>query len=181
MTINPFFRPVTLSAAPGSATMSRHEPARYAKLPRVPVTGSPVPHLTSLYHNDDPGPWGDRRYPGNCGGNVIRDLLLFFQPKNDFDPFLGSGTARDVCRSLNIPYTGMDIRYGQDACSPSSYPRNQHFDFIWSHPPYHRMKRYSNDVRDLSNQPTLAAFLERYQRFIQNCAGVLADGGTSPC
>ncbi len=39
------------------------------------------------------------------------------------------------------------------------------------------MKRYTNDPRDLSQQPTLKAFLERYQRFIENCAGVLAPGG----
>jgi hypothetical protein len=39
------------------------------------------------------------------------------------------------------------------------------------------MKRYTNDARDLSNQPTLAAFLERYTQVIANCAGILSDGG----
>ena len=78
---------------------------------------------------------------------------------------------------MGIPCIGMDIRYGQDACSPGSYPLGKRFDFIWSHPPYHRMKKYTDDPRDLSNQPTLAAFLERYGRFIANCAGILAEGG----
>ncbi|MGL4554480.1 MAG: hypothetical protein ACRC33_25230 [Gemmataceae bacterium] len=174
--INPHFRPASLPVTPPRPDAGRRQPV-YAKLPLAPITGSPVPHLTSLYHDDDPGPYGDRGYPGNCGGNVIRDLLLFFQPKSVFDPFLGSGTAREVCRSLGIEYAGIDIRYGQDACSAGSYPRGREFDFVWAHPPYHRMKRYTDDVRDLSNQPTLAAFLERYGRFLRHCAGVLAEGG----
>ena len=149
----------------------------YAKLPLAPKTASPVPHLTSLYHFSRAGEYGDRSYPGNCGGNLIKDLLLYFKPANVFDPFSGSGTCRDVCRELGIPCSSLDIRYGQDACSAASYPRAREFDFIWSHPPYWRMKVYTTDCRDLSQQPTLAAFLERYQRFIENCAAVLAPAG----
>src|SRR5262249_39996588 len=141
------------------------------------VNGSPVPRLTSLYHDDDPGPWGDRAYPGNCGGNLIRDLLLYFGARHVFDPFLGSGTCRQVCESLSIPCAGLDSRYGQDACSVSSYPRLQKFDFIWAHPPYFRQKLYTLDPRDLSRQPSFEAFLDRYGRFIENCAGVLAPEG----
>ena len=62
----------------------------YARLPQAPITGSPVPHLTSLYHFHRAGEYGDRSYPGNCGGNLIKDLLLFFKPGNVFDPFSGS-------------------------------------------------------------------------------------------
>lgn len=35
-------------------------PARYAKLPRTPRTASPVPRLTSLYHTDADGGYGDQ-------------------------------------------------------------------------------------------------------------------------
>lgn len=150
----------------------------YAKLPAAPSNTSPVPHLTSLYHFNDDGRNRDAHYPGNCGGNLIKDLLRFFRAKNAFDPFSGSGTCRDVCKELGIPCSYLDIRFGQDASNPASYPRIQKFDFIWSHPPYWRMKKYTNDIRDLSQQPTLAAFLERYQRFIANCAGILSPGGT---
>ena len=58
----------------------------YAKLPCAPQNGSPVPHLTSLYHFDRAGEYGSREYPGNCGGNLIKDLLKFFGAKNVFDP-----------------------------------------------------------------------------------------------
>ena len=149
----------------------------YARLPRAPQNASPVPHLTSLYHFHRAGEYGDRGYPGNCGGNLIKDLLQYFRPRNVFDPFSGSGTCRDVCNELGIPCASLDLRFGQDACSPGSYPRVQKFDFIWSHPPYWRQKVYSTDLRDLSQQATLERFLERYRRFIECCAGVLAPGG----
>jgi hypothetical protein len=53
----------------------------YAKLPRAPKKASPVPGLISLYHNAEAGPYGYRGYPGNGGGNLIRDLLLYFKPE----------------------------------------------------------------------------------------------------
>jgi hypothetical protein len=71
-------------------------------LPAAPVTASPVPHLTSLYHFDQTGGFGDRRYPGNCGGLLIRDLLMYFRPKQALDPMTGSGTCGQVCRELAI-------------------------------------------------------------------------------
>jgi hypothetical protein len=47
--------------------------------------------------------------------------------------------------------------------------------FVRAHPPYWRQKLYTADPRDLSGQPTLAAFLERYARVIANRAH--APGG----
>ena len=55
-----------------------------------------MPHLTSLYHNAEPGPYGDRGYPGNCGGNLIKDLLRFYKPKIVFDPMTGRDVPRRV-------------------------------------------------------------------------------------
>ena len=173
--INPFYT-APLAGAVSTPARPRRGPV-YALLPEAPVNASPVPHLTSLYHNPDPGPWGDRSYPGNCSGNLIRDLLLYFKPASVFDPFSGSGTCKEVCDSLGIPCTTLDIRFGLDACSPSSYPRARRFDLVWSHPPYWRQKLYTKNPRDLSQLPTLEAFLERYRRFIENCAGVLSPGG----
>ena len=65
-----------------AASPAQAEPAKpiYARLPLAPVTASPVPHLTSLYHFHRTGEYGDRSYPGNCGGNLIKDLLLYFKP-----------------------------------------------------------------------------------------------------
>ena len=90
--INPFY--ANRSERQKPAAMTYNGPV-YAKLPRAPMNASPVPHLTSLYHFSRAGEYGDRGYPGNCGGNLIKDLLRYFKPRSVFDPMTGSGTCRD--------------------------------------------------------------------------------------
>lgn len=148
-----------------------------AVLPRAPLNASPVPWLTSLYHKAFRGDYGDARYPGNCSGELIKDLLLYFKPKRVLDPMTGSGTCADVCRELGIECVSLDIREGDDACDYRTYIGGGVFDFIWVHPPYWRMKKYTDYPRDLSNAPTLDDFLERYQEFIGHCSDVLSDKG----
>jgi hypothetical protein len=157
----------------------RDEPAKpiYARLPLAPRNASPVPHLTSLYHFHRAGEYGDRKWPGNCGGNLIKDLLNYFRPGLVFDPMTGSGTARDVCNELGIPCMAFDIHDGFDACDLADFPAAETFDFIWAHPPYWRQKLYADDPRDLSRAPTLDEFLRRYRQFIRNCAKALKPGG----
>jgi hypothetical protein len=174
ITTNPHYTARTSRAA---AHLGQDQSVTYVKLPQAPITASPVPHLTSLYHNPEVGPWGDRRYPGNCSGNLIKDLLLYFKPKSVLDPMTGSGTCRDVCDDLGIACVSMDLREKADACSPSGLAQKQQFDFIWAHPPYWRQKLYTSDPRDLSRQPTLEAFLAGYGRFIANGVRALAPGG----
>lgn len=146
-------------------------------LPTAPRNASPVPWLTSLYHKRLRGDYGDPRYPGNCSGELIKDLLRYFEPSLVFDPMTGSGTCKDVCDELGIACSSDDIRHGFDACDASSMPTHVQFDFVWLHPPYWRQKRYTADPRDLSNAPTLDAFLNRYERLMLNCVDVLAPGG----
>jgi len=157
----------------------RHVPPRatYAKLPQAPINASPVPHLTSLYHNHEAGNYGSRAYPGNCGGNLIKDLLQYFQPNLVFDPMAGSGTCRDVCEELGLPCLSWDIHDGFDACDPTTFSAECAFDFIWAHPAYWRQKLYADDPRDLSRSPTLDDFLRRYGQFIRNCAKSLKPKG----
>lgn len=148
-----------------------------AVLPKAPINGSPVPWLTSLYHKASRGPYGDPRYPGNCSGELIKDLFLYFRPQSVLDPMTGSGTCRDVCDALDIRCTSKDIRSGFDACDSKNYEGIGTFDFCWIHPPYWRMKLYSEDARDMSRAPTLPYFLFRYERLIANTASVLSPGG----
>jgi len=75
--------------------------SRIAVLPKAPINGSPVPWLTSLYHKPWAGPYGSRKYPGNCSGELIKDLLLYFKPKRVLDPLCcsphnGSSVAQSV-------------------------------------------------------------------------------------
>jgi len=173
--IDPFYAAcLSMAASPAQA-----KPAKpiYARLPLAPVTASPVPHLTSLYHFHRAGEYGDRSYPGNCGGNLIKDLLLYFKPGLVLDPMAGSGTCPDVCEEIGIPCMAWDIHRGIDACDPQGFSDAEAFDFIWAHPPYWRMKLYADDPRDLSRAPTLEDFLRRYGQFIRNCANALKRGG----
>lgn len=170
--VNPFYAARFQSVLAEPATSQ----SVYAKLPRAPINASPVPHLTSLYHFSRAGEYGDRKYPGNCGGNLIRDLLVFFTVKSVFDPMTGSGTCRDVCRELGVECHSTDLHQNADACDSSQFPRKQ-FDFAWIHPPYWRQKLYTTDPRDLSRANTLAEFLDRYRLLIANCAGALKPNG----
>ncbi|HZZ28993.1 MAG TPA: hypothetical protein VFE46_13410 [Pirellulales bacterium] len=155
-----------------------HSPAAIAVLPRAPRNASPVPGLTSLYHKLYRGPYGNPAYPGNCSGELIKDLLKYFQPGLVFDPMTGSGTCKDVCTELDIPCISDDIRNGFDACDPAEYSDMLlRFDFIWIHPPYWRQKHYTDDPRDMSNAKCLYDFAEQYRRLIENCASVLAPNG----
>lgn len=150
---------------------------RTVLLPEAPVTGSPAPWLTSLYAGQrERGNYGDSRYPGNCDGGIIKDLLLFFKPKTVFDPMEGSGTCKDVCRELDINCYSTDLKRGSDAADPNAYPRTT-FDFVWMHPPYWRQKVYSDNPLDLSTTRTLPEFIDRYGKVIENCRDVLAENG----
>jgi hypothetical protein len=175
--VNPFYA-ARRSRSTFRSPQSSHAPI-YARLPIAPQTASPVPHLTSLYHFDQAGPYGDRGYPGNCGGMLIRDLLLFFKPANVLDPMTGSGTCRDVCQELEIACTSLDIRCGFDATDAGSYRQfsDKSFDFVWAHPPYWRQKLYTEQPGDLSRSTTLDAFLEGYTAFIENSSALLSPKG----
>jgi hypothetical protein len=183
-TLNPFYAARLMPRSPSGAASIRYVPVPrpesqhevYAKLPRAPKNASPVPRLTSLYHNGDAGNYGSRNYPGNCGGNLIKDLLRFFNPCTVIDPMTGSGTCRDVCKELGIYCWSSDLHEGIDACDAASFPRDC-FDFAWLHPPYWRQKLYGDDPRCLSRTPTLDAFLERYRLLIATCTGTLVPGG----
>ncbi len=175
--VNPFYQATRSSTACIRSHRQGTERPQFARLPQAPQTASPVPHLTSLYHNHRAGEYGDRKYPGNCGGNLIKDLLLYFRPGLVYDPMSGSGTCADVCRELAIPCLSFDIHQGFDACDPQGFGPDATFQFIWAHPAYWRMKLYADDPRDLSRAPTLDAFLQRYGQFIRNCAKALTSGG----
>lgn len=163
---NPFYSRLTQNDSSLGQAPHAGE-SKYAKLPRVPVNSSPVPRLTSLYHHDDAGTYGSRAYPGNCGGKLIRNLLLYFKPSLVCDSMSGSGTGRDVCAELHIRCLTWDIHQGQDACEPNGFASEESFDFIWAHPPYWRQNLYATDERDLSRAPTLQRFLFGYGRFIR--------------
>ncbi len=149
----------------------------YVRLPKTPITSSPIPDLTSVHGWEGRGQYGDPKYPGNCSGLLIRDLLRFFRPDRVLDPMCGSGTCRDVCSELEIECDSHDLIQGFDATNKEQFAGLGKYDFVWLHPPYWKMIRYSDSPKCLSNAPTLQVFLERIRDVLGNCMSVLCDRG----
>jgi hypothetical protein len=105
---------------------------------------------------------------------LLIDLCATYRPGSVLDPMEGGGTSREVCADLSIPYAGFDLRGGTDSLRDDI---GAGFDLIFWHPPYHDMKVYTDDPRDLSRAGSLAAFgallREGYWRFFN----LLAPGG----
>jgi hypothetical protein len=89
----------------------------------------------------------------------------------------GGGTCRDVCRELDIACVYSDLRKGFDATDADCFLELGEFDFIWLHPPYWNMIRYSDSPRCLSNAATLEAFVESLRLVFRNLVSVLAPNG----
>jgi hypothetical protein len=111
--------------------------------------------LNSIVSYPNRGPWGDNRYPGNSSGYLLIDLCATYAPRAVLDPMEGGGTSRDVCADMGIAYQGFDLHSGVDSLRDEI---GSGYDLIFWHPPYHDMKIYSDDPRDLSRAGSLAAF-----------------------
>ena len=93
------------------------------------------------------GAWGQSSYRGNCSGHVQKFLIENFRPSYFVDPAEGGGTSRDVCSQLGVKYTGLDLKDGFNLLKDSLKSRLQgEPDFIFFHPPYGEMIRYSGCV-----------------------------------
>jgi hypothetical protein len=125
--------------------------------------------------------WGSSKYRGNCDGRLIRDLVLRYGARKVADPMQGSGTSRDVVFGLNrykrlgISYWGGDLRSGFDLTRQDLPGR---FDFVWIHPPYWNIVRYSdNGTSDLSNCESYERFREMLMVCLRRCYDALEVGG----
>ncbi len=174
--INPFYADRLRRSSP----VRTPEPDRliYVRLPQAPITGSPVPHLTSLYHFHRAGEYGDRKWPGNCGGNLIKDLLTYFQPRHGVRPHDRQRHRPRRVRGTRHPLHGLGHPPGLRRLRSERVSRRRRRSISSGHiRPTGGMKLYADDPRDLSRSPTLEHFLRRYGQFIRNCAGALKPGG----
>ena len=125
--------------------------------------------------------WGNARFRGNCDGRLFKNLVLRYRPTRVADPMMGSGTTKDVIAGLNhtgrhnIHYWGADLRTGFDLRTD---PLPGPFDFIWLHPPYWNIIRYSDDdPRDLSTFRTYEEFSDVLRRCLRRCYDSLLREG----
>ncbi|HEX9374068.1 MAG TPA: hypothetical protein VF897_23855 [Roseiflexaceae bacterium] len=130
--------------------------------------------LTSVVSYPDRGPWGDNHYPGNCSGYLLIDLCATYQPRAVLDPMEGGGTSREVCADMAIDYAGYDLHSGADSLRDDI---GSGYDLIFWHPPYHDMKVYTDDPRDLSRAGSVAAFGALLRACYWRFYDLLAPGG----
>ncbi len=86
----------------------------------------------------------------------------------------GGGTSREVCADMAIPYAGFDLRHGTDSLHDDI---GGDYDLIFWHPPYHDIKVYTEDSRDLSRSGSVAAFLALLRTGYWRFFDLLAPGG----
>jgi len=131
---------------------------------------------SSILSYPDRGPYGDSKFRGNTTGHLIKDLINEFKLQGVeinkvLDPMEGSGTTGDVCKELGIEYVGLDLSKGFDLVN-DTIPDEETYNFIFLHPPYYKMIKYSDDPRDLSNK-TYKIFLRDLATCIIKCYNAL--------
>lgn len=131
--------------------------------------------LTSIVSYPTRGAWGNAKFRGNTSGYLIKELIEFYQPKSVLDPMEGSGTARDVCRELGVDYDGFDLSKGFDLYS-SPLPAKR-YDFIFWHPPYWNIIRYSDDPRDMSSIREFDEFMQKLFDGLGRLSEYLTENG----
>lgn len=140
--------------------------------------------LTSIMSYPNRGKWGDNKYRGNCSGYVIRDLLLHFQPKQFSEVFAGGGTGFDVARELGYTesvHLDLNPRWGGWNALTDEFPEGA--DFIFLHPPYHSIIKYSGiaygtpHADDLSRCATYEEFIKKIDHVDAKAYASLRNGG----
>lgn len=134
------------------------------------------------------GPWGRSDWPGNCSGFVYQHLFNLLRPKTFVDPMVGSGTSVEVATEMGIKAFGLDLHSGFNVLRQSILATvGEPVDFVFSHPPYHQLVRYSGNVwgdahpDDLSRCATPDEFLEKLQFALFNQRDATRGGGVFGC
>ena len=158
---------------------------------------------TSIWSFKERGKWATHKgdYRGNCSPQVPRNLLLKYTKENDIvlDPFCGSGTTLIECKLLNRKGIGIDInpkalnlaekRLNFNYCNNYN-PKlimanstnlkqiipNEKIDFIFAHPPYADIIKYSEDIDGDISRLNLNEFLNQINLFSKECFRILKKG-----
>lgn len=125
--------------------------------------------INSILSYPSRGPYGKSYYRGNCTGYIIRDLLLYYKPKKFLECFAGGGTGLDVARSMgytNSIHLDLNDTFGNFNLLTDKLPENS--DFIFSHPPYWNIIKYSgfNNVWGNKIHKDDLSHIENYDEFI---------------
>jgi hypothetical protein len=146
--------------------------------------------MNSILSYPQRGNHGSNGYRGNTSGIIIKDLITHFKPTSFLDVCMGSGTSKDVCMELGVPFYGLDIHTGFDFTQHSALHAigGKSIDMAFSHPPYWSMVDYHlerarhhltspSGLRDLSGVSSAEEFLEWCQVMLYNQREASKAGG----
>lgn len=114
--------------------------------------------------------YGNNKYRGNCTGELIKDLIKYYEPKKVFDPMVGSGTTKDVCEELQVDYICRDLNPTWGGWNALEDEVEESSDLIFWHPPYDDIIQYSGvmwgepDYRDLSRCKNYNEFIRKINK-----------------
>ena len=155
---------------------------------------------TTIWSFKERGKWATHKgdYRGNCPPQVPRNLILKYTEENDIvlDPFCGSGTSMIECKLLNRKGIGIDINIDAlklaksrlnfeyqtiyeprllraDSTNLQKIIPNEKIDFIFAHPPYADIIKYSKDIEEDLSRLDLQGFLNQMSLFSKEFFRVL--------
>lgn len=121
---------------------------------------------------------GDSSFYGNAPTQIVEQCILRLTESKEIilDPMAGSGTTIDVCKVLDRKFIAYDLNpIRADIIKNDSRELplpNESVDFVFFHPPYWNMVKYSNLNEDLSKQ-SLNKFFESIESVLNESKRVL--------
>lgn len=158
---------------------------------------------TTIWNFKERGKWATHKgdYRGNCPPQVPRNLLVKYTKENDvvLDPFCGSGTTLVECKLLNRRGIGIDVnpnaiklskerlnfKYKNNfeptllkanSINLKNIIPNEKIDFIFAHPPYADIVKYSTNIEDDISRLNFQEFLDQINLFSKECFRMLKKG-----
>ena len=155
---------------------------------------------TTVWNFEERGKWATHKgdYRGNCPPQVARNLILKYTKEEDIvlDPFCGSGTTMIECKLLNRKGIGIDVNVEAlklaksrlkfeyntiyepklikaDSSNLKEIIPNEKIDFIFAHPPYADIIKYSKDIKEDISRFGLQDFLNHINLFSKECFRIL--------
>lgn len=132
--------------------------------------------MNSIVSYKERGKWGNNNYRGNATGKLIIDLYKIFKFNEVSDYMAGSFTTEEVGKDLGIITNCYDLSHGFDLINNDIPERN---DFIYWHPPYWDIIKYSGHVYGDRELPNDLSLIKDYDEFIRAINYCLAKQYTS--
>ena len=136
--------------------------------------------FSSIVSYKDRGKYGTPGYIGNCTGRLIKDMILHYRPQTFVDCMVGGGTSFDVIDELRregseIEFFGLDLHSGFNILKDSLTKRigGARADYVWMHPPYFKMLRYSNNQWGNKVHPDDLSQCEDYGDFLSKMVSAM--------